>query len=171
MRYVRSLRNTNLFAIAMASRRCSGKGEHLNLATRQNPALNQLTTNVLQKFLQLRPWFRSLAGLECRGMQMCPGGVSGRGIHQTRCRTAHASEPELNPRNSLQHIETLSIVRLHQASPLVQMQRKRVASEPRNKAKFNTQLTHNKQIARLSASTLVVQIPTGFGTPQIANAP
>ena len=171
MRYVRSLRNTNLFAIAMASRRCSGKGEHLNLATRQNPALNQLTTNVLQKFLQLRPWFRSLAGLECRGMQMCPGGVSGRGIHQTRCRTAHASEPELNPRNSLQHIETLSIVRLHQASPLVQMQWKRVASEPRIKTESGSQPTHSKRVASISATMPVVQILNGVGRQQIANVP
>ena len=49
------------------------------------------------------------------------------------------------------------------------MQWKRGASEPRNKAKFNTQLTHNKQIARLSATIPVVQIPNGFGTPQNAN--
>ena len=51
--------------------RCSGKGEHLNRAERQNPAANPLTANALQDFQQLCPWFRSLAGLECRGMQMC----------------------------------------------------------------------------------------------------
>ena len=73
--------------------RCSGKGEHLNLATRQNPAVNPLTANALQDFQRLYPWFRSLAGLECRGMQMCPGGTSGRGFHQTRNRVANASEP------------------------------------------------------------------------------
>ena len=61
--------------------RFSGKGKHLNPAARQNPALNQLTINALQDFLKLHPWFRSLAGLECRGMQTCPGGTSGRGIH------------------------------------------------------------------------------------------
>ncbi len=103
--------------------RCGGKGEHLNLASRQNPADNPLTTNVLQDFQQLHPRFRSQPGLECRGMQMYPGGTSGRGIHQTRSRTAHASEPELNPRNSPQLIEKLSIARFQQASPLVQMRR------------------------------------------------
>ncbi len=35
--------------------RCSGKGKHLNPAARQNPALNQLTTNVLQDFQKLCP--------------------------------------------------------------------------------------------------------------------
>ena len=80
--------------------RCSGKGEHLNLEARQNPAAKPLTTNALQDFQQLCPWFRSMAGLECRSrMQMCLGGTSGRGIHQTRSRTAHASEPEQNPKN------------------------------------------------------------------------
>ena len=78
--------------------RCSGKGEYLNLTARQNPAANPLTTNALQDFQRLHPWFRSLAGLECRGMQMCPGSTSGRGFHQTRSRTAHASEPEQNSR-------------------------------------------------------------------------
>ena len=89
--------------------RCSGKRKHLNLATRQNQAAKPLTTNALQDFQQLCPWFRSLAGLECRGMQMCLGGTSGRGIHQTRNRTAHASEPEQNSKKTLQHIEKLSI--------------------------------------------------------------
>ena len=151
--------------------RCSGKGEHLNLTTRRNPAANQLITNVLQEFLQLRPWFRSLAGLECCGMQMCPGGVSGRGIHQTRSRTAHASEPELNPRNSLQCIEKLFIAKFLQASPMVQMQRKRRASEPRIKAESGSQPTHSKRVARSSTTTPMVQIPNGFGTPQNANTP
>ena len=149
--------------------RCSGKGEHLNLATRQNPAANPLTTNVLQEFQQLCPWFRSLAGLECRGMQMCLGGTSGRGIHQTRSRTAQASEPKQKPRNSPQFIETLSITRFQQASPLVQMQWKMGASEPCRKAESGSQPTHNKRIARLSTTVPVVQIPTGFGTPQNAN--
>ncbi len=144
---------------------------HLNRAERQNPAANPLTTNALQDFQRLHPWFRSQPGLEHRRLQMCLGGTSGRGLHQTRNRTAHASEPKQNPRNSPQLIEKLSIARFQQASPLVQMQRKRVASEPRNKAKFNTQLTHNKQIARPSATTPVVQIPGGFGTPQNANTP
>ena len=103
--------------------RCSGKGKHLNPAARQNQALNQLTTNALQDFQQLHPRFRSQAGLECRGMQTCPGGASGRGIHQTRNRTAHASEPEQNSKNLLQFIEKLFIAWFWQASPLVQMQR------------------------------------------------
>ena len=105
--------------------RCSGKGEHLNLATRQNPADNPLTTNVLQDFQKLYPRFRSLAGLECRGMQIRLGGTSGRGIHQTRNRTAQASGPRQNSKNPLQHIEKLSVARLQQASPPVQMQRKK----------------------------------------------
>ena len=91
--------------------RCSGKGEHLNLASRQNPAVNPFTTNALQDFRQLYPRFRSQAGLECRGMQTCPGGASGWGIRQTRSRVAQASEPELNPRNSPQFIDRLSVVR------------------------------------------------------------
>ena len=56
--------------------RFSGKGKHLNPAARQNPAANPLTTNALQDFQQLCPWYRSQAGLECRGMQTCPGGAS-----------------------------------------------------------------------------------------------
>ncbi len=96
-------------------------------------------------------------------MQIHPGSASGRGIHQTRNRTAHASEPELNPRNSLQHIEKLSIAKFQQESPLVQMQQKRRASEPCRKAESGSQLTHNKRVARISATTPVVQIPDGFG--------
>ena len=101
--------------------RCSGKGEHLNHAERQNPAAKPLTTNALQDFQQLYSRFRSQLSLEHRRMQIRPGGVSGRGFHQTRSRTAHASEPKQSPRNSLQFIETLPIARIHQASPLVQM--------------------------------------------------
>ena len=151
--------------------RCSGKGEHLNHAERQNPAVNQLTTNALQDFQQLYPWFRSLAGLEHRRMQMCPGGTSGRGIHQTRSRTAHASEPKQNPRNSLQFIETLLIARLQQAHSQVQMPWKREASEPCGKTEFSNQLAHNKHIARISATTPMVQIPGGAGMPRNANVP
>ena len=58
--------------------RCSGKGEHLNLTTRQNLAVNPLTTNALQDFQQLSPWFRSHTGLEHRRTQMRPEGVSGK---------------------------------------------------------------------------------------------
>ena len=64
--------------------RCSGKGEHLNLTARQNPAANPLATNALQDLQQLHPWFRSLAGLEHHRLQIHSGGTSGRGIHQTR---------------------------------------------------------------------------------------
>ena len=80
--------------------RCGRKGEHLNLTARQNPAANPLATNALQDLQQLHPWFRSLAGLECRGMQMCLGGTSGRGIHQTCNRVPQASEPERNTKNN-----------------------------------------------------------------------
>ena len=85
--------------------RCSGKGEHLNPASRLNQTANPLTTNALQDFQQLCPWFRSQTSLECHRLQMCPGGASGWGIHQTRSRTAQASEPEQKPRNSPQFIE------------------------------------------------------------------
>ena len=145
--------------------RCSSKGKHLNPAQTHNSEANQLTANALQDFQQLCPWY----GLECRGMQTCPGGASGRGIRQTRNRTAQASEPEQNPRNSLQHIERLFIVRFQQAPPLVQMQRQREASEPCSKAESGSQTTHNKHIAGLSATAPEVQIPDGFGTAQNAN--
>ena len=151
--------------------RCSGKGEHLNRAERQNPAANPLTANVLQEFLQLRPWFRSQPGWEHHRMQMCLGGTSGRGIHQTRNRTAQASEPRQNPRNSLQLIEKLSVAPFQKAHSLVQMQWKRRASEPSSKAESGSQPTHNKCVARLSATGPVVQILDGFGTPQNANVP
>ena len=91
--------------------RCSGKVEHLNPAARLNQTANSLTTKMLQDFRQLCPWFRCQPGLEHRRMQMHSGGASCRGIHQTRNRTAQASEPELNPRNSPQFIERLSVVR------------------------------------------------------------
>ncbi len=110
--------------------RCSGKGEHLNLETMLNPTLNQLTTNALQDFQQPCPRFRSQAGMECHRPQMCPRDASGRGIHQTRSRVARASEPERNTRNPPQHIEKLYIAGFQQESPLVQMRRKREASEP-----------------------------------------
>ncbi len=127
--------------------KCSGKEKHLNLTARQNPAANPLTANALQDFQQLRMWFRSLAGQECRGMQMHSGGTSGRGIHQTRNRTAHASEPELNSKNPLQHIERLSVSQFQQARPLVQMRQKRGASEPCRKAESGSQPTRNKCVA------------------------
>ena len=109
--------------------RCSGKGKHLNPAARQNQALNQLTTNALQDFQQLHPRFRSQPGWEHRRMQMCLGGTSGRGIHQTRNRTAHASEPEQNPKKPLQHIDKLFIARFKQAHSQVQMQSGRKKSK------------------------------------------
>ena len=73
--------------------RCSGKVEHLNLAARQNLAVNPLTTNALQNFQQLCPRFRSQTGLEGNRLQMCPGGASGWGTPERANRTAQASEP------------------------------------------------------------------------------
>ena len=151
--------------------RCSGKGEHLNLEAKQNPAAKPLTTNALQDFRQQHPWFRSQQGLEGNSMQMYSGGASCRGIHQTRSRVVQASEPELNPRNSPQFIEKLFIAWFWQASPLVQMQWKRGVSEPYSKAESGSQPAHNKYIAEFSATVPVVQMPTGLGTPQNANAP
>ena len=92
--------------------RCGGKGKHLNLASRHNPAVNPLTTNALQDFRQLYPRFRSQTGLEGNRLQMCPGGASGWGFHKTCSRTARASEPERNTRNPPQHIEKLYIARV-----------------------------------------------------------
>ena len=171
--YCNSLKNFLLhgFGKHLLWFRCSGKGKHLNLEAKQNPAANQLTTSTLQDFRQLYPRFRSQQGLECRRLQMCPGGASGWGIRQTRNRTAHASEPRQNTKDSLQFIEKLSITRIQQAHSLVQMQRQREASEPCIKAKSNRQPTHNKRIARLSATAPEVQIPAGAGMPQIANVP
>ena len=171
MTYVRSLRNTNLFAIAMASRRCSGKEWHLNLATRQNPALNQLTTNVLQEFLQLRPWFRSLAGLEHHRMQIRPGSTSA-GIS-----TKHAAEQPMHlnrnktPKIRCNALRNFSLHVLSKHSPLVQMQRERDASEPRIKTESGSQPTHSKRVASISATMPVVQILNGVGRQQIANVP
>ena len=142
--------------------RCSGKGEYLNPVSRQNPAAKSLTTNALQDFRQLYPWFRSQTGMERSRMQMRPEGASGKGIHQTRDSTAHASEPEQNPKNSLQLIEKLFIARFQQASTLVQMQRKRGVSEPCIKAESGSQTAHNKCIAEFSATVPEVQIPSGF---------
>ena len=90
--------------------RCSGKGEHLNPASRLNATANPLTTNALQGFRQLCPWFRSQPGLECHRLQMRPRGASGWGIHQTRSRTAQASEPE---RNLKKHHNALKSFLLH----------------------------------------------------------
>ena len=115
--------------------RCGGKVEHLNPAARQNPAVNQLTTNALQDFQRLCPWFRSQTGMECRRTQIRPGSTSDRNIHKRANRTAQASEPEQNPKNPPQFIEKLSIARFQQASPLVQMQWKKEASEPCSKTK------------------------------------
>ena len=151
--------------------RCGGKGKHLNLASRQNQSVNPLTTNALQDFRQRRPWFRCQQGLERSGMQMCPGGTSEKGIPERTNRIAHASEPEQNPRKSLQHIEKLSIARLQQTHPLVHMRRQRETSEPLSKAESSSQPTHNKRVARLSVTMPVVQMPAGFGTQRNANVP
>ena len=94
---------------------------------------------------------------------MCPGGASGGGSTKRAAEQPGASEPEQNPKNSLQHIEKLSVVRFQQEIPLVQMLRKRVASEPCIKAESSSQPSHNKRIAGLSATVPEVQIPTGFG--------
>ena len=82
-----------------------------------------------------------------------------------------ASEPEQNSKNLPQFIEKLSITRIQQETPLVQMQRQREASEPCIKAKSNRQPTHNKRIARFSATAPEVQIPSGYGMPQTVNVP
>ena len=150
--------------------RCSGKGKHLNPAARQNPAAKPLTTNALQDFRQLCPWFRSQTGLERRRMQMRHGSTSERGLHQTRSRVAQASEPESNSNKPLQLVERLSVVRFQQASPPVQMQWKSGVSEPCSKAESGSQPANNKRVARISATTPMVQIPDGHGTPQNANA-
>ena len=91
-------------------------------------------------------------------MQIRPEGASGRGIHQTCDRVPQASEPERNSNKPLQLIEKLSVARFHQASPLVQMQWKREASEPCHKTEPGNQLTHNKRIAALSATVPEVQM-------------
>ena len=151
--------------------RCSGKGEYPNPASRQNPVFNPLITNALQNFQRLHPWFRCQPGLEHRRMQIRHGSTSERGLHQTRSRVAQASEPENNSNKPLQLVERLSVVRFQQASPPVQMQRKGGVSEPCSKAESGSQPAHNKYIAEFSATVPVVQMPTGLGTPQNANAP
>ena len=171
--YCNSLKNFLLhgFGKHLLWFRCSGKGKHLNPAQTHNSEANQLTANTLQDLQQRYPRFRSQQGLECRRLQMHSGCASGWGIRQTRNRTAQASEPEQNSKNQPQHIEKLSITRIQQAHFLVQMQRQREASEPCSKAESGSQPTHNKRIARLSATAPVVQIPAGAGMPQIANVP
>ena len=81
-----------------------------------------------------------------------------------------ASEPEQNSKNQPQFIDKLSIARFKQASPLVQMQWKRRASEPYHKTESGSQTAHNKRIARFFETAHEVQILNGFGTPQNANA-
>ena len=151
--------------------RCGGKEKHLNPASRLNQTANPLTTNALQDFQQPCPRFRSQAGMECHRPQMCLGGTSEKGIPERTNRTAHASEPERKTRNPPQHIEKLYLAQFWQASPLVQMRRKREASEPCIKAKCNSQLFHNKRIAGFSATVPVVQIPTGFGCHRLQMCP
>ena len=91
-------------------------------------------------------------------MQMRTGGTSGRGIHQTHSRVVQASEPENNSNKPLQLIERLSVAGFQQASPPVQMQRKRGASEPRIKAESGSQSIYNKRVARLLATVPKVQM-------------
>ena len=81
-----TLRDFSLYGFNkyLPSFRCGGKGKHLNLAARQNPANNPLTTNVLQDFRQLCQRFRSQHGLECRRMQMRTGGVLLAGVSTKR---------------------------------------------------------------------------------------
>ena len=138
--------------------RCSGKGEHLNHAERQNPAAKPLTTNALQDFKQQYPRFRSHTGLECHRMQIRPGGTSDRGFHQTRNRVANASEPERNSKNPLQFIERLPIAKFHQASSLVQMQRKKGASEPERNSKKPLQHIEKLSIAKFHQASPLVQM-------------
>ena len=78
-----------------------------------------------------------------------------------RCRIyaeIQASEPEQNSKYQPQFIEKLFIVRIQQASPPVQMQRKRGASEPRIKAESGSQSIYNKRVARLLATVPKVQM-------------
>ena len=84
--------------------RCGGKGKHLNLASRHNSAANSLTTNELQGFRQLCPWFRSQQGwntaaCKCASEALLAGGSTKRAAEQPG-----ASEPE---RNSKNHCNTL----------------------------------------------------------------
>ena len=61
--------------------RCSGKGEYLNLAARQNPAVKPFTTSALQDFQRLCPRFRSQVEFGMPRNTNAPGGVSGKGLH------------------------------------------------------------------------------------------
>ena len=133
----------NLFAIAMASRRCVGRKEHLYLQIEYGQATECCSAEALQYMRQAK---RSRIYVEIQ-----------------------ASEPERNSNKPPQHIEKFSITRIQQAHSLVQMQRQREASEPCIKAKSNRQPTHNKRIARLSATAPEVQIPSRAGMPRNAN--
>ena len=97
---------------------------------------------------------------------MCLGGTLERGIHQTRNRTAHASEPEQNSKNPLQHIEKLSIVRLHQESPLVQMWQKKEASEPGQNPRNPPQLTERLSVARFQQAHSQVRMQRKMGASE-----
>ena len=197
---VRSLSGANLFAIAMASRRCVCCKAHLYLQI----GYGQATWSALPRRHSIcgkqsaaeytRMAVQCKLVCNCNGFsQMCvlqgtlispnrirPGKGECSAEAQQYMRQAErsriyaeiqASEPRRNPKNSSQHIEKLSVVRFQQASPPVQMRRKSGTSEPCRKAESGSQPTHNKRIARLSATVPVVQILNGFGTPQNANAP
>ena len=151
--------------------RCCGKVEHLNRNQTQRNHCNTLKNFLLYGFSKHLLWFRCQQGLERSGMQMCPGGASGGGATKRAAEQPGASEPEQNPRKSLQHIGKLYIAGFQQESPLVQMQRKRRASEPCNKAESSRQPTHNKRVAGLSVTVPEVQIPGGSGMPRNANTP
>ena len=64
-----------VFLAGVSTKRATEQHMHLNLATRQNPAVNPLTANVLQEFLRLRPWFRSQPGLEHHRTQIRLGAL------------------------------------------------------------------------------------------------
>ena len=131
------------------------------------PMVQILATNALQDLQQLHPWFRSLAGLEHHRLQIHSGGASGRGSHQTRNRTAQASEPRQNPRNSPQHIEKLSIARIKQASLLVQMQWERdAASEPEQNSKNPLQRIEKLPIAKFQQESPLVQMQRKMGASE-----
>ena len=141
--------------------RCSGKGEYLNLAARQDQAAKPLTTNVLQEFQQLCPWFRSQTGLEHHRMQIRHGSTSERGIPERCNRTAHASEPEQNTKN---HCNSLRYFLLRDFSKHLHWFRCSGKGS-------GSQTAHNKYIAEFSATVSEVQIPAGFGMSQIAYMP
>ena len=153
----------------VSTKRAAEQPMHLNRKETQTNRRNTLRNFSLHGFSKHLHWFRCQPGLEHRRTQMRPEGTSDRGIHQTRSRTPHASEPEQNSKNQPQFIEKLFIAGFQQASPPVQMQRKRGASEPCGKAESGSQSAHNKHIAGLSATVPVVQIPAGSGKPQYVN--